>query len=119
MRGCICPLSRCAGWVSETREIDGRRRDWRWLAPCPEGGGGEVPGDIQFCCERVRDRVDRDQDADSFSGKPNRKKKRCEHDKGAARNSGRREGEEDGGKSDRRQLARVQRNAIEPADEKR
>ena len=80
---------------------------------------GEIARDVEHRGEEVGNRVDRDQDADALDWQPDGEEERREHDERAARDARRGEREEHRGEGDRGQLRRVQRDAVEPADEQR
>src|SRR6476660_5150983 len=84
-----------------------------------ERGCNEMAGCVQHRGEDVGDRVDCDQDPDSFSRQTDGKKEWCQHDERAARNSRHGEGKEHSGESDRGNAAGGERHVVKPADEKR
>ena len=82
-------------------------------------GGNEMAGCVQHRGEDVGDRVDCDQDPDSFGRQTDGKKEWCQHDEGAARNARHGERKKHCRESDRGNAAGVERHVVEPSDEKR
>jgi len=89
------------------------------LSPGHERRGGEVARDVEGRGEGVGDGIHGDEDADSFGRETDGQEERRQHDEGAPRNAGDCKGEEHGGERDGRQIAAMQRNAVEPADKER
>src|SRR5256885_885517 len=118
------PAERPSKWERTSQSIKTSRSERSLIdavitASRDERGCNEMARCVQHRGENVGERVDCDQDPDSFGRQTDGEKEWCQHDERAARNARHGERKEDGGESDRGNAAGGEGHVIEPADEKR